>query len=96
MGAAYLLLERNVAKVYGPIQEKDLVTTMKFFKRQGYKVTAIPEPPSMNTLREWQNNNYGCAVDGCFVDGWSSCPHGQRSWISIFRKELSCNPEKAC
>ena len=89
MNKIYLLVERNVTKLIGPIDKKDLRETIKFFKGQGYKVSTVPEPPSFETLRKWNDIGGGYATDGCAVVGWSSCSHGCRSWLAIFRKELS-------
>lgn len=87
MEEVYLLLEDfKLCKVYGPIANNKASEAERFFRKAGYKTTIIPQPPEIEILQEWKKQNYGKAVDGCWVEGWRSCEHGQRSWLSLFKK----------
>lgn len=81
----YFFLEKHYTKIYGPIPENDLVSAYRFFKKGGFKVTRIPEPPPMELIRRWRESNIGQATDGCEVEGWCSCEHGYPSWLRIFK-----------
>ena len=43
----------------------------------------LPDVPSMETLRDWDNDG-GCeATDGCWVEIDGHCPHGRPSWALV-------------
>ena len=45
-----------------------------------------PEPPDLETLMQWMNNDGGCEAacpHGCWVEPDGTCPHGKPSWLIV-------------
>jgi hypothetical protein len=45
------------------------------------EVTAMPDRPSWEQLREWIEEGGAEATDGCWVEPDGSCEHGKPSWL---------------
>ncbi len=44
------------------------------------------EPPDLDTLMQWMNNDGGCEAacpHGCWVEPDGTCPHGKPSWLIV-------------
>jgi hypothetical protein len=45
------------------------------------EVTAMPDRPSWEQVREWIEEGGAEATDGCWVEPDGSCEHGKPSWL---------------
>lgn len=78
----YLLLDGIKLRVL-PVLDNRINEAESFFKKLRYKVTEIKVMPSARTLRRWKATQKARAIDGCIVNGLSSCLHGCRSWLAV-------------
>lgn len=81
----YLVVEKFGFKIIGPIEDGRINEAACLFRGRGYRVWYTLAPPSNEVLQTYKNDNFGLCSDGCTVQGWSSCRHGHRAWIAIYR-----------